>query len=553
MSVTEPEADTLHATSAISAGHLGADPGAIGKPIDSTPVSALIPESAPMVPAPRKEAGGDPKRHVFVAAALCCFISTLIMWACQVSVSWALVASVLSVILYVRLRTRRQRGDSMLGSCCASLWKVVAMLWLLAAFLWSMACLHRMGYLLNAPNPDDISDFIFALVTCGLLAVLLLPNAWLEHVWETDHSADSRGGSCGAAACCMLMPLGLLLTLAVVPAVVWAAHGQIMLLLQRPPDDFVETPEGRIHYWCLGQPVNGSIAIFEAGFMLPAVGLRWVQQGLSGLTRTCLLDRSGMGYSQFQADVGFRADARNMKAILDNEFQRLGVGNATHGRIAIVGGHSRGAATASRFKVDYNRSYDRVLVVSLDGSYCRQGPSEIDLFEHYMRMSESLAIYGVGAVGSLFFGWARIVWPAVKAFALSGGDALDPVDEGAPPQEIHYGDVPDGIGFLDRMLHANYWRSSAERSIAWRERFDSPSDGQCQRYVYESPDYLRIDSESICVDAARRPVPYRQVRMGNCTACACARHTSLVTASHFALQTAERVGDFVYRRLNTPV
>ena len=93
-----------------------------------------------------------------------------------------------------------------------------------------------------------------------------------------------------------------------------------------------------------------------------------------------------------QSAVGFEADADDMAAILDAEFERAAVPPAA--RVAIAGGHSRGHISALTFKMRHAATYARVLVLSLDGSYCGYAERE-DILSYYTGIPSMVALYVV--------------------------------------------------------------------------------------------------------------------------------------------------------------
>ena len=285
----------------------------------------------------------------------------------QHSLGWVVA---LMVVMIVMLLTRqRPRGGAALS------FYVTASVWLVASALSTLTSAGRLIFE-PAPLTDDILDLAFAIATATSIVVLLriafmrLPRKRPRPPvrWRCCHLARTAVAR-GLSLLCMLLGV----------TVVYGAGWELSALASAPRAPMrIQTSRGAIAYWCEGEPRHGAIAVLLGGFMASDQSMAWVQQELAAsVTRTCVLYRSGTGWSQRQPSVGFGEDAADVKAVLDAEFDRRDRGEAASGgvarggaevpRIAIVGGHSRGFISAASFKRSHAHAYERVLLVSLDG------------------------------------------------------------------------------------------------------------------------------------------------------------------------------------------
>ena len=140
----------------------------------------------------------------------------------------------------------------------------------------------------------------------------------------------------------------------------------------------------------------------------------------------------------------------------------------------------------------------------------------------YLGMPESMILYGIAPILSLFNGWLYVGWGAASDFALSGGDAayygpyVQPnsfaqrynfVNRYADVVRIYQGDVPAGP-FLERMAHPNWWRRVAWGSLAWAmdPNIDAPTKAQCCDKIYPSVDVAYFKADAFCVDIDAKAV-----------------------------------------------
>lgn len=434
------------------------------------------------------------------------------------SASWFVIGALVCLVYLVQSRLLRSAPTQ---SSLAVFPTLLLFYWLLActaAALSFFAVLAAGGF-----NSDDFLDFLGSV---SVIAVSVAQVQWRSgEATESESEGKGKGGkSKGSWLWVVLQVFGGGFALFAISVIVLDAFGRLVSLLVHPPVSFVDTPLGLIHYYCQGVVRNNTVMIFEAGFMGPSSSLFFIQDGLFPYTRTCLYDRSGEGWSQPQADVGFIGEARNMRAVLDQEFRRAGV--EVGSRNVVVGGHSRGFQSAARFKVDYNDTYKRVLVVELDGSVCNKNDPIGIVDVDFLR-------YGLTPFTSMFSGLVWIVWPFVKDLVLS-----NPLELGfGKPicKEFQVGDLTSEGEFLQRLLKPNIWRNSAERDIAWEEK-PALTSAQCTDFVFNSPDFLEIRARDLLILAK-----------DNVTQCE-ASHTSIVIRSDYAAIAVQRIVNFLDSR-----
>ena len=518
--------------------------------------------------------------------AFAAFVAVVVLYPSRLSTGWALCFFFSALVVSAHVWTVGVLRHP--PSVPRWLVLVLALAWGIAG---ALAAASRAARLAAAPsNADDLTDLLFSL--CCLLS-MSVAISWLTRPQiKLAYAMRARAHTCArrtterptCCCCCCELCCAVLSSLAIALALLacFDAAATLARLASQPVGEFVYLDRGEgggryaIHYWCDGAVRHDAIAVLEAGFMMPDPGMAWFQAGLAQrLTRTCVFDRAGFGLSQrAYPDVGFAADARAMRAVLEREFEAHERGslaaaqqaeaagapaNATSAaasaaasvggkRVAIVGGHSRGHLSAVRFHLDQRHAYSRVLVVSIDGSSC--DPRTDDLLRRFVGLSEAQVTYAAAPLMSLAAGGLRLLWPLLRGFALTGGmskesERLPPVALPAEAEEA----------YLATMVRSNYWRRDAASSHAWRESYDGPTTEQCERlgvrrYVDAPPpacgapctDWLGIAARFTCVDAALRPVA-RAVAVG------CAGHVSLVTARHFADVAVGRIACFVAERL----
>ena len=511
---------------------------------------------------------GRPARHtaarhhalvVTCTSALTALISGLTcmcLYANDVSIAWSLVCLASSTGLAVHAYSIGVlQSMPSLPRCLALL---LAGAWLATALMASLALIAR---LCMAPsNVDDVWDAIFSLATCLVLGTMItwLRNRVVLARYEAGAPKRSamrcaRNRSCGRPCCCCFDPfcsrvlaaVGVLSLLIVVATVFDAGASLSEQAARRGPAlefAYVSSPSrAAVHYWCQGVVRNDTIAIFEGGYMLPDPGLDWVQRDLSArYTRVCLFDRPGTGYSQRQTHVGFVADADAMRGILDREFSRFGRRDAPAGsrppRRVIVGGHSRGFLSAATFHARHANAFDKVLVVSLDGSWCERTTEDVMA---YYAVSAPIATRVLAPVISLLAGFLRAAWPIMQDVTLTGGefDHEPPSEIQLPPPTLPHGAE---AGFRARFLRANYWRRAAFSSLSWWHHYDGPNHTACGT-LQASGELLEVHAAATCVgrDLQRVHAPCAS------SVCRCAGHVELVTNDVFAKLAAEDIERFV--------
>ena len=436
----------------------------------------------------------------------------------QASASWFLIGAITSIIYLIQARRLNDAATTSPPSVFATM---LLFLWLLAcatATTSFFAVLVAAGF-----NRDEFTDLL------GSLAVTILTIVHMrwrsEREVEPSKTPPPESSSLSAVSQCCCGGLALF----GIVVILLDGFGRITSLLVHPPVSFVNTPLGAIHYYCEGTVTNNTVMIFEAGFMAPSSTLFFVQEGLKHYTRTCLYDRSGEGFSQAQEDVGFIGEARNMKAVLDEEFNKAGV--ATGDRNVVVGGHSRGFQSAARFKVDYDASYNRVVVVELDGATCsRDFPADY--------IPADVLIYLLPSFTSMVSGLGWVLWPFIKEYALTDPFSLGGSTDANCPAELQVGDLKNEGEYLQRLVKPNLWRNTGHRDNAWRDR-PALTSTQCSNLVFSSPDYIGILRGDVSV-----------VGLDNLTLCT-SSHTAIVMRSDYASIVTQRITDFLDTRALT--
>ena len=227
-----------------------------------------------------------------------------------------------------------------------------------------------------------------------------------------------------------------------------------------------------------------------------------------------------------------------MRAILDREFSRFGRRDAPAGsqppRRVIVGGHSRGFLSAATFHARHADAFDKVLVVSLDGSWCERTTEDVMA---YYAVSAPIATRVLAPVISLLAGFLRAAWPIMQDVTLTGGefDHEPPSEIQLPPPTLPHGAE---AGFRARFLRANYWRRAAFSSLSWWHHYDGPNHG-----VRHAPGEWRATGGARR-RYVRRPRPSARSRAVCVVGCRCAGHVELVTNDVFAKLAAEDIERF---------
>ena len=440
-------------------------------------------------------------------------LGTVLAIVLKGSASWFLIGLVVTSCFLVQTRVLSKKDSharvSVLHTAMLCFWLITCCLVTFSFFL----VLVLAGF-----NGDDFCDLL------GSTSVTFLTATQIFYRARVDNAPAKTQQEATYVLVC-LQVFGAVVGFFFMSIFLVDGFGRVISLAVYPPVDFVETPFGLVHYWCEGTVQNNTIMIFEAGFMAPGASLYWIQTGLAPYTRTCLYDRSGEGFSQVQEDVGFIAEARNMKAVVDQEFTRAGV--PVGSRNVVVGGHSRGFQSAARFRVDYNASYNRVLVVGIDGSTCdRAAAADI--------VPAELLTYALSPFVSAASGVAWIFWPVIQGPALSFPVTSAVVFENCP-LELQLGDIKNEGEFLQKLLRANIWRNSAERDYAWITR-PALTAAQCQDFIFNSPEFLAVGASTVQV-----------LGSDGITLCA-AGHTAIVHRSDFAEIVTTRIKLFLDSR-----
>jgi pimeloyl-ACP methyl ester carboxylesterase len=255
-----------------------------------------------------------------------------------------------------------------------------------------------------------------------------------------------------------------MLTTAAVKLSVWNYYTALDSDMQWTPD----APS--IFYEC-DNALTDSIMVLEPGFMLAAPAMFHIRKEIAAANpklRVCTLEVSGNGYSALYDDkklgtkFDFRADAKNMKAVVDNELKKKDADITV-----FVGGHSRGHVTGSVFYKEFREEYKRVVLVGIDGTSC--GPAGLQEFR-------SVAKYATPLLGTVK-GYLMMIWP------LLGVDALteEEIPEMVGDDPVYRSDLPNEIVWAvgDRMAEEAFLRSSSERAYQWSFAYDGPSYQEC--------------------------------------------------------------------------
>lgn len=418
-----------------------------------------------------------------IVAMLC-----VVCAASGVSAGWLLVACMTLLLL-------GQSCCLLPGETCRILLGALAV----ASALMAVNCTAAF---VMAPSLSVGSDLVgSAIVACG---------AGLQAAKPLNRTRP--GTCCGSVGCgssvCSWIAAAMLALSAIIVCVdaVWGMWG----LVAYGPQSVVRVIGGpRINYWCEGSVQGNAIILLEPGYMGPAPMMYWFLQGLAPITRTCLYDQAGVGWSSEQSTYSFRDDARNMKAVIDAEFEIAAV--PAEQRIAVVGGHSRGFVSASTFKQVYDDLYRRVLVIGLDGARCESHDGSI--FSSFIPGPEWIWQYVAIFTGPLRGGGrlALLLFPDLRHRGVDGDFAGFRSEDA-----VYLPPVREQWAFCERMLgltNGGWFRSAIGRGHGWvGGSYDGP-DG-CPR----SGNVTYVVAGETCVGSPP----------------SCASHTSLVAQSRFA-------------------
>ena len=211
-----------------------------------------------------------------------------------------------------------------------------------------------------------------------------------------------------------------------------------------------------------------------------------------------------------------------MKAVLDAEFAAFESTNAlsSDGRVAIVGGHSRGFLSAATFKLEYPSAYARVLVVGFDGAVCMPYTDLISQGATTFVLAPSLGLAGGGIL--------RSIWGAARENVLTGG-------YGESPFGVDLGEVETST-YLSCITQSGHWRRAATMAGMWSEAsYDGPSFTQCGGLII-GREYFSVRPRDICTT-------HNGVY-------ACAGHMTLVTVLPFARVASRRVRCFLQAKID---
>jgi len=448
------------------------------------------------------------KKLLTICSLIALFFGTVTIYAFQISVAWTFVA--FCTCTRLALGGNGGQRTSFLSFPACFIWTVAAA---------SACCLAIAQLALGPFSPEALCSLLFgtiSAVACGLLA----KRSWNSGRNDNDQIPTLSSVSNSSLRYLILSAFLIFGALSVYDS--WAAVAVESSSVDN--SSFTRGPGGNwIHYFCKGEPSNGTIVVMEPGYMVPSHALYWMQLYLSTKTYVCIIEVSGVGRSQTEQDVSFYADASNIKAVFDTEFDRLDI--PVDRRVAVVMGHSRGHISAITFYSHFAHEYKDCRVVSLDGSDCYYGPTDYDLITEYFISPGSISYIFAPAVPFLS-GGMRALWGFYSQYALTGGDTM-------MKDSSHGSDLPDEIvaQFRERFLHPNYWYAAADRSDAWKtDRYNGPSLSDCRK-LDDAGDHVFVRADDVTVESVFLTTHKSVVR---------ATHTSLLTYSKFASRAVER-------------
>ena len=290
------------------------------------------------------------------------------------------------------------------------------------------------------------------------------------------------------------------------------------------------------------------------GFAAASSSYYFVQEDLSKFTRTCSFDPRGSGQSTWplqrsideSPDFGFKADALDVKLILDTEFEKAEV--PINERTAILASHSRGWIVSVRFRADHESEFKRVVVASYDGSYCNGQPisssTEDDLEQTLgLAIPEGTVRYGIAPIMPFLGGVIDLGLAAFGNSYFIGQDtsSLHPtlIDRGILP-------ASQKAALVYRLTTSRFWERNVFTRTMWETGYhgDGPSLAQCEA---AHSGLLFIPTHSICVD-----VPHGGGGGGGGRSVKryVAQHTSLIQLGPFAKLATTQFRCFLNHTLN---
>jgi len=276
--------------------------------------------------------------------------------------------------------------------------------------------------------------------------------------------------------------------------------------------------EGPIHHNAIAVVVNGFAATSDSyhyvRFGGRAVNANVESDGTS-FTRTCVLDPRGSGFSTFppralfrnQPSFGFEEDAMDVKTIIDAEFDRLpanatGAPIARADRVAVLAGHSRGRLVAIKFRARYLAEYKQVVVIGLDG--VRTCAPISSSFEDDLQMSAGLEFpdgfvryvitplmpFAAGFI-DLALDWAS---PSAQTNFFAGDDVSS-----LPPALVTLLPTPQQRALQHKFTLERFWLTNAIVRWNWENRYDGPSETECENATAAAHAFLSIRASDVCL------------------------------------------------------
>ena len=295
-------------------------------------------------------------------------------------------------------------------------------------------------------------------------------------------------------------------------------------------------------------PCSVCAQVVVNGFAASSPGYHFVQKDLSKYTRTCSFDPRGSAQSTWPSglkspDFGFKADASDVKLILDTEFKNAKVPEGE--RTAILAAHSRGWIVSVRFRADYESEYRRVVMASYDGRYCDGKPIESSYEDDLkktlgMSFPDGTIRYGLAPLMPFLGGMLDLALTAFSGDSFFAGQLASTLH----PTLIEGGIVPEAqqAAMVNRYTMSRYWERSAFTRVKWESHYegDGPTLAQCQAAENAPGDFLWIPAFSICVDVPDGPSVSRYT----------AQHVSLVQLGPYAQLATTRFRCFLNYTLN---
>lgn len=235
-------------------------------------------------------------------------------------------------------------------------------------------------------------------------------------------------------------------------------------------------------------------------------------------------------------DFGFRADASDVKRILDIEFEKANVPMGS--RKVALAGHSRGWIVSASFKTTYGSEYERVVVASYDGRICDGLPIPSS-YEDDLKKTVGFTV----PEGTIRYGLAPFM-PFIggimdMALVLFSGNSFfsGQLESGLYPIPVEPGIIPSGQqkALVNRYTQSRYWERSAYTRVKWENDYvgDGPTLDECIAAKSTLGDHLWLPAFSICADMSYATLQKR------------ALHVSLVQFGPFALTATKKFKCFL--------